>query len=292
MDEATLRTVARCTRPWLRRGTPVLSGLCKLVLRAVCPRGEGRPRHRLVVPFDGGLVHVDTGSALEYALLFRGCHEPHVVEWIRRAVRPGAVCLDVGANVGAHALVMARCAGADGLVLAFEPHPALARRLRENVALNGYRQVRVVEAAVSDADGEATLHAFAPGAFRQGISSLVPDGRAPDALRVGTVDGAAIERRFGLQRLDLVKVDAEGHDAVVVRSLLGALERWRPLLLLEYRRRRWEAAGASLADTLASLRALGYGFLRVERRVSRPLDEDALPDGCEIACVPAPQRGT
>ena len=293
MKESQLRRVARCTRPWMRERTPVLHGLCKLALRVVCPRGEGKRRYRLVVPYDGGLVQVDTGSALEYSLLFRGCHEPHIVEWIQHVVRPGSVCLDIGANVGAHTLVMARAAGPAGRVIAFEPHPELARRLRENIGLNAYRQVDVVEAAISDKDGNAAFFGFEPGAFRQGISSLVPDERAKHELSVATLDGASLARRFGLERLDFVKIDVEGHDAVVVRALLETLERYRPLVIFEYRKRRWEQAGASLADTLARLRARGYAFWHVDRQVSLPLDESAVPDGCEIVCVPvAPARLT
>lgn len=291
MKERWLRTVARWTRPAMRRKTPVLHGLCKLLLRVVCPRGEGRPSWRLVVPYDGGLVQVDTGSALEYSLLFRGVHEPEIVEWIEHVVRAGSVCLDVGANVGAHALVMARRAGPSGRVLAFEPHPRLARRLRENVGLNGYRNVTVVEAAVSDADGEARFFGFRPGAFRQGISSLVPDERTGEEMRVRTVDGARIAERFALERLDLVKIDVEGHDAVVVRALLETIVRHRPLVIFEFRRRRWEAAGTSLPDTLARLRAAGYAFQHVEDGVTRPLDEARVPDGCEIVCVPLPPAG-
>jgi len=288
MKERLLRSVARWTRPWMRNKTPVMHGACKLLLRLVCPRGAGRRTWRLVVPYDGGLVQVDTGSALEYSLLFRGCHEPAIVEWIEHVVHEGSTCLDVGANVGAHALLMARLAGPSGRVIAFEPHPDLCRRLRENVGLNGYRNVTVVEAAVSDADGTASFFGFRQGAFRQGISSLTRDERAVEEMRVHTVDGRGLERRFELERCDLIKIDVEGHDAVVVRSLLETIERHRPLVVFEFRRRRWSEAGTSLPETLERLRHAGYAFLRVEKQVSLPLDEEHVPDGCEIVCVPLP----
>ena len=270
----------------MRHKTPLLYGVCKLLLRVVCPRGEGRRRYALVVPFDGGLVQVDTGSALEYSLLFRGCHEPAVVELIENVVRPGSVCLDIGANVGAHTLLMAKLAGAEGRVVAFEPHPHLCRRLRQNIGLNAYRNVQVVEAAVSDRDGEATFYGFTQGAFRQGISSLQPDDRATDAMTVRTLDGARVAELAGLERCDVVKIDVEGHDAVVVRALLPLIEAHAPVLLFEYRRRRWEQANASLQDTLERLAARGYAFHHVEKQTVLPLDRERVPDGCEILCTP------
>ncbi len=64
--------------------------------------------------------------------------------------------IDVGANVGYYALMAATRVGPSGRVIAYEPGPAPAARLRENVALNGLSNVTVVEAAVADRPG--TLH--------------------------------------------------------------------------------------------------------------------------------------
>ena len=289
MKERQLLSVSRFTRRHMRHKTPVFYGICKLLLRLVCPRGEGKKTYGLVVPFDGGLVQVDTGSALEYSLLFRGCHEPTIVELIENVVRPKSVCLDIGANIGAHTLYMAKLAGPKGRVVAFEPHPELCQRLRENIGLNAYRNVTVVEAAMSDKEGTATFYGFAKGAFRKGISSLVPDERAKEEMTVRTIDGGKLEALVDLDRCDFIKIDVEGHDAVVVRALLPLIEKHHPVLIFEYRKRRWEQAGASLPETLERLRAQGYSFQHVQKQTVLPLDVAHVPDGCEILCSPTPK---
>jgi FkbM family methyltransferase len=207
-------------------------------------------------------------------------------------VPPGATCLDVGANIGAHALVMARAAGPAGRVIAFEPHPELCERLRENVALNAGCRVEVVAAAVAGSDGEAELHAYDPGAYHRGGSSLLPgDARGREGggatLRVPTLCGATIEQRFALARCDVVKIDVEGYDGVVLESLAALVERTRPVLVFEHRAATWARTGRSLADTLGRLGALGYALFVVQDGATRPL-AGPPPASCELLALPLP----
>lgn len=291
MDDRRLLRLSRWTRPWMRHRTPVMHTLSRFVARLVCPKGT---RRRIVVDYDGGQIVADTETAIGWSLLFRGCHEPEVARLIARLVPAGATCLDVGANIGAHALVMARAAGPDGRVIAFEPHPELCERLRENVALNAGARVEVVCAAVAERDGSAELHPFEPGAFHRGSSTLLaapavderPRARAAATLRVPTLCGATIERRFDLSRCDFVKIDVEGYDGVVLESLAALVERTRPTIVFEHRGSTWAATGSSVADTLERLRGLGYALFAIRDGATRPL-EGAPPDSCELLAVPA-----
>src|SRR5438094_750470 len=78
--------------------------------------------------------------------------------FIESLVHPGDVAVDVGANIGYHTLIFARAVGERGRVFAYEPDPDNFRLLRRNVELNGYRNVRPFQAAVSDRSGTLTLY--------------------------------------------------------------------------------------------------------------------------------------
>jgi len=280
-----LTRVARFTRPFMRHKTPVLYRLCQALVRWVCPPGKASARCQLVTAYDGGLFNVDTSSSTEYHLLFRGAHEPHVTELLQRLARPGDTCLDIGANVGSLTLVLARAVGPTGRVLAFEPHPQVAERLRRNVELNCYRQVTVVEAAVSDTDGTATLYGHEPDAFRKGLSSLRPDEAVSQPLEVATVAARECESRFELTACHLIKIDVEGHEPVVLKGLDGLIEKHRPHVIFELRTRHWSKFGEGTAPVLDRFRALDYDLYFIRRGIMQPLAE-VVPDSCEMVCVP------
>ncbi len=283
---ARLARLARFTRGHLvERGT-LGYRLCKLYLRAVYPRGRRGRSDRLVIEYDRGLIHVDTQSSIEYAVLFRGVWEPEVSRLLDRLVRPGDVCLDVGASVGVHALRMAFRAGASGRVIACEPQPELARRIRANAALNRLSQLTVVEAAISDRDGTTTFYTYREGAFARALSSLTPAAGAERPMEVRTLSGPGLARETELTRLDLVKIDAEGADAVVLATLDPLIERHRPVVLFEHRASHWGRFGASAGTVVSRFEALAYQLHVVAGDATTPLD-GPVPASCEILAVPA-----
>lgn len=183
-------------------------------------------------------------------------------------VRPGDVCLDVGAKHGAYALVLAAAAGDAGRVIAFEPLPGPARVVRAARRLLGARNVTLVRAAVSDVAGAGTMRLpvrrgiAVPGRTfladdTDGLGSNVEFRRHRSvAAPVVTLDGWCAAH--GVDRVDVVKVDVEGAEARVLDGARGLLARWRPMLLVELEDRHLRRFRTSAAEVFARLRALGY----------------------------------
>ena len=141
-------------------------------------------------------------------------YEPEVVAKLKELLRPGMTFCDVGANMGVLTLLAARLVGPTGRVFAFEPFPQNAAVVRENVALNGLQNVTVVEAAVSENNGEAQLHL----SEWCGSHCLAenPGASAGTTLAVKTI---RLDSVPGLDRVDLLKSDTEGTELSVLRSL-------------------------------------------------------------------------
>ncbi len=277
--------LAGLTRPYFRARTPVMFGLLKGLVRLLCPAAQPGKGQQFVAPFEAGLIQVDTASSIEYHILFRGCHEPAVTDLIRALVRPGDVCLDVGANVGALTLVMARAAGPAGRVIAVEPHPAMCERLLGNVALNRMDQVTAVRAAVSDKDGTADFFGFDEKAFHKGISSLLPDAEACNKMTVRTLTGETLLRELKLDRCDFLKIDVEGVESVVLDQFWGLIGRSRPVIICEYRKTHWTKFGHELKTVTDRLHGLHYQLYVIHKQVLKPLGHET-PDSCELLAVP------
>ena len=88
--------------------------------------------------------------------MLSGEYDPETAHVMRTFVEPGDVCIDVGANVGAHVLLLAKLVAPTGRIYAFEPGPPIFERLKTNLALNpGLSGVVTPERlGISDTEGK------------------------------------------------------------------------------------------------------------------------------------------
>lgn len=78
-------------------------------------------------------------------------------EFLGALVAPGDIVIDVGANIGALTVPLARAVGPEGAVIAFEPQPTLFQTLCANIALNGFLNVRTINGALGAEAGAVRL---------------------------------------------------------------------------------------------------------------------------------------
>jgi FkbM family methyltransferase len=152
---------------------------------------------------------------------------------------------------------MARAVGS-GAVLACEPNPNAAARLRANLELNALRNVTVAEVAVSDSSGQAPL--FVPTAF-EALASLQGERLGPAGVGTVSVPTATLDQlvaETGIRDVDVLKIDAEGVEGAVLQGSETTIARDQPVIFFECLRSRWEVAGHELEATLEWLRTLGY----------------------------------
>lgn len=176
-------------------------------------------------------------------------YDAPVAEFLRARVRPGDVCVDVGANVGVYVLQFAHWSAPTGRVVAFEPNPGARGVLEKHVRFNRLEgRVHIVPAAVSDRAGSATLYA----AGAEGMSRLGEPNRAI-AARVREVNVATVTldefcAAEGVEP-DWLFIDIEGFEVAalegargLIRSRGGALG-----LVVELHPNVWHTAGTSRA---------------------------------------------
>lgn len=225
----------------------------------------------------GGRLFVseaDTGSVAR-ALVATGRYEKDWTRWIEAVVAPGRRALDVGANIGYYTALLARIVGPRGLVVACEPDPGNAALLRRAIADNGFTHVRLVEAAVADRGGRATL--FRDASWH-GVHSLAPDNcvhPGDSRVEVATTTVDALVAEHGA--FDFVKLDAQGAEARILAAAGALLAQPAATVLVEVWPRGLAALGGSIGDIVEPF--VEHGFtahaLGPDRRLG-PIDPRSI----------------
>jgi FkbM family methyltransferase len=152
------------------------------------------------------------------------------VALFERIVRPGQTVLDVGANIGAHTVPLARLAGAGGRVLAFEPQRIPYYCLCANVVLNNLSRVACYQAAVGAAGGSVRVPEldFTRENNFGGVGLL----RDYPGLPCSTVPVVRVDD-LQLPACHFLKVDVEGMERQALEGAADTIRRHRPLLYVE-----------------------------------------------------------
>jgi FkbM family methyltransferase len=236
---------------------------------------DGRPAEVTIAPRElGGLQLVLPRG---YEDFYRDGYEPEVARALADLVEPGDVCADVGAHVGFFAMLMARHAGQEGRVLAFEASEENVSYIKRSIELNtNEAPVELYHAAVTDGATDA-IELFpgrAGGDMEWTISREFAEreDEAPTERTAVTVPAVALDDVFGPgDRLDVVKMDIEGGEAVALAGARRVLSDQRPDFLVEFHREvGWPAIGHFLAA--------GYRFERLDgTRLEVPSGPDEVP---------------
>jgi len=230
----------------------------------------------LFVPDKYSEENIVAGSLRGYRILVNLKHEKrywlgayeHELEWaVKNLELEGRVAYDVGASIGYTTLLLAQAVGKRGRVIAFEPLPENARRLRINIELNGLSQaVRVVERSIMHMDVQIPFLTHKWDA----MGRLEEVERKQDVLRERImVQGETIDHfvyQEGNPGPDFLKIDVEGAEALVLQGAARLLAEARPPMIIELHgpevaKEVWQI----LSPMGYSFHALAEGFPEVER---------------------------
>lgn len=145
--------------------------------------------------------------------------------------RRSPIVLDVGANVGDFCVMVLRNhPGAS--VHAFEPHPSTAARLRQRAMELGNEHLRIVESAVGNRDGRISLfdRALEDGSSHASIHREVIEHLHSSTATSWEVDILTLDSYIataGLEKIDLLKIDVEGHELAVLEGARRAIGQGR-----------------------------------------------------------------
>ena len=200
------------------------------------------------------------------------CHDTNGERWLveqfrNRCGAAPVTVFDVGANTGHWTRMACGVFGAAATVYAFEPVPATYRKLQASLATWGLpAKVVPVNAAVSAEVGEAQIYTSDSSDEFSSLHKRHTDGEGvrfekADAVRL--ISGDAFCRDNGIEKIDLLKVDTEGHELAVFKGLAQMLsERKVELLQFEYGS-TWLDSRTQLLDAFELLGSYGYSLAKL-----------------------------
>lgn len=230
MSQSSAPLSARLVQFWCRRA-PVQRGKLRLV-RWAANRCLAEGARLQTTQLDCGMeIECDLSRLIQQQLFFTGTYHTErqqLADWCRQACS-SQVILDVGANVGIYS-IEAKAASPTAQVVAFEPTPQWAAHLRDTIARNAIDGLEVLEVAAGSAPGRAILQSCngspAQGhPTNEGMNFITPNlnGAQGFAVQLTSLDHEAHAR--GWQRIDLVKIDVQGHEPAVLEGARDLLQR-------------------------------------------------------------------
>jgi FkbM family methyltransferase len=170
-----------------------------------------------------------------------------------------AVVFDVGANIGAFSLKLARGCLNIGLpnvkIVSFEPNPFVFRKLQQNIARNLDLQLMVCPEPV--ALGASFGTAGMNFSFENtGSGRILDDSDSNIAVEMTTIDRFFADRDF--RRLDFLKIDVEGYEPFVIDGGLHVIKEYRPDIFIEITPQWFSDRGRSAQELYDGLCSIGY----------------------------------
>ena len=134
-------------------------------------------------------------------------------------IKPGMMVLEIGANIGAHTVHLAKLVGENGGVVAFEAQRVIFQMLCANLALNGLENTDAKCLAVGAAAGDV----------------MVPRvDNSSGAISLSDDDGDVVEMiaidNLMLPACHMIKIGVEGMEKQVLDGARETITRFRPYL--------------------------------------------------------------
>jgi FkbM family methyltransferase len=179
-----------------------------------------------------------------------------IVEVLCNFAEPGDALLDIGANIGYVSTCFLKNIPHSS-VIAVEPQPEVIKLLTTN--LNRFGRSRIYPFAVTDRDGEGWLQA---NPSNTGAGRIVP-GCDTRNTKINTKSAHSMFTELNIERLDLVKIDAEGFESTIVRSCLDHFKRHQPRAIV------FEDQSRARGEIGSMLQQIGYRVFGIQKTLRR-----------------------
>lgn len=171
-----------------------------------------------VVEVHGHKIFLDVADSLN---LSTKIFEEFEVKVVQKMIRKGDVVIDLGAHIGYYTLLFANLVGKTGRVIAFEPEPTNYELLEKNLKINGYKNVVLVNKAVSSKTGKNRLYL---DEFNTAGNTLFKLKEDQASIEIDSISLDDYFKDYG-GKINFVKMDIEGEEPEAIKGMCSILRR-------------------------------------------------------------------
>lgn len=224
---------------------------------------------------DGLCWSLDLDEGIDFKIWLFGQFEPEISQFYNNYLKPGMLVLDLGANIGAHTLPLARAVGPTGHVVAIEATDYACAKLGKNLELNpGLLNVNLVQAFLVDMlkKPKSSLPKGVESSWPlTTCNSIHPTLRAASKAitRASALTLDEVIKQERLNKIDLVKMDVDGHELEVVKGAQNLLQQEKPPIIMELAPYCYNPR-EKFDELIALLSNIGYKFYTLPKMRNLP----------------------
>jgi FkbM family methyltransferase len=196
---------------------------------------------------------LDFDEYIDYSL-YKGYFEVHTYLAMEKLVKKNMIVLDIGANMGAHCLNMAKLVGKKGKVIAFEPMKPVFEKLQKNLDLNKFENVKLEQIALAEKNEIKKIY------FNHSYTSKKTKSKKTEQIKLMTLDTYFNKNK--IEKVDFIKLDVDGYEYKILKGAKKTLKKFKPIIIMELGKYTLESVGDNIKDLIDYLFSLNYKFYR------------------------------
>lgn len=262
------------------------SSINTLAAKLIPPNYLYAPGSIRTLEVDGIQLKLDISDTVGHSSYFAVDGPAQVV--LYDFVKPGMKVIDIGANIGATTLNLAKRVGSNGEVYSFEPSPYNYQRAYQNVSLNNFGNIKLINQGLGNEKTTAFLYNV--NTNNRGMQRLLKENsennsyeKAP--VEIDTLDNSMVN--FSIPPPSFIKIDVEGYEFNVLLGGKETITKHRPALFIELDDNNLREQCNTAKELIKLITQFQYKIINAA--TGSVVDENTNFNNChfDILCTPA-----
>ncbi|MEO6289234.1 MAG: FkbM family methyltransferase [Ginsengibacter sp.] len=261
------------------------SGMNTFAAKLIPPNYLYSPNSVRKVALDGINFKLDVSDTVGHSNYF-AVNEPAQL-LLYNFVQPGMVVIDIGANIGATTLNLANKVGVGGKVFSFEPSPYNYQLALENISLNNFSNIKLINQGLGNE--KATAFLYNVNTHNRGMQRLLKHTGEnaiyeKTKVEIDTLDNSM--KFFSIPSPSFIKIDVEGYEYNVLVGGKETLSKHQPFLFIELDDNNLGEQGRTAKELVQLI--TGFQYKIINAATGRDVDETTDFRNChfDILCTP------